>query len=164
MILGASTLDDITATSGVDDKAAVDALARLQGGGLVEEDGDRWYLLGEAFKVAARTTITTDVSVLQNEVAWADRRLSVGAEELEFGEHCRSVREVGQSSVLAARVETGPHLEYIRMSVSLVDGRLIDPLEVFDDGAVRRFEHGRLVVGSEAETPQPRDVVDHQRI
>ena len=62
MILGASTLDDITVTSGVDDKAVVDALARLQGGGLVEQDGDRWYLLGEAFKTAARAGAAEDRS------------------------------------------------------------------------------------------------------
>lgn len=62
MILGASTLDDITTSSGIDDKDVVDALSRLQRGGLVEQDHDRWYFLGEAFKLAARSAAKEDRS------------------------------------------------------------------------------------------------------
>lgn len=62
MILGASTLDDITTSSGVDEKGVVDALSRLQRGGLVEQDHDRWYFLGEAFKLAARAGAPEDRS------------------------------------------------------------------------------------------------------
>lgn len=60
MILGASELDDIAASAGVDDKTVVDALARFERSGLVERNGDHWYLLGEAFKVAARAEATPD--------------------------------------------------------------------------------------------------------
>jgi hypothetical protein len=62
MILGASTLDDITTSSGVDEKGVVDALSRLQRGGLVEQDDARWYFLGEAFKLAARAGAREDRS------------------------------------------------------------------------------------------------------
>lgn len=62
MILGASTVDDIAASSGVDDKAVMDALARLERGGLVECDAEHWYFLGEAFKLAARAGAVEDRS------------------------------------------------------------------------------------------------------
>lgn len=62
MILGASTADDISSSSGIDTKDVVDALTRLERGGLVERDGGHWYLLGEAFKLAARSGAVDDRS------------------------------------------------------------------------------------------------------
>lgn len=62
MILGASTIDDIGSSSGVGDKVVMDSLARLERGGLVERDGEHWYFLGEAFKVAARAGAAEDRS------------------------------------------------------------------------------------------------------
>lgn len=62
MILGASAVDDIVTTSGLDNKTVVDALGRLERGGLVEQDGECWYFLGEAFKLAARAGAAEDRS------------------------------------------------------------------------------------------------------
>jgi hypothetical protein len=53
MVLGATDFDDIATTAGLDAKAAVDALDRLERGGLVDSHDQTWILLAEAFKVAA---------------------------------------------------------------------------------------------------------------
>ncbi len=56
LILGASETADIAATAGLAVRDALDALERLRGGGLVEGDArSGWVLLGEAFKLAARS-------------------------------------------------------------------------------------------------------------
>ncbi len=55
LALGASTLDDIAATAGLEPREATGALVRLEQGGLVATDGTSYVLLGEAFKMAARS-------------------------------------------------------------------------------------------------------------
>ena len=62
MILGASTRRDIAESAGLDEKTVIDGLARMERGGLVEHDGDRWWILGEAFKLAARKGAPADRS------------------------------------------------------------------------------------------------------
>jgi hypothetical protein len=55
LMLGASTLADVTGATGLDPARVGKALARLIDGGLVERGGDgTLHLLGEAFAVAAR--------------------------------------------------------------------------------------------------------------
>ncbi len=55
LVLGATRLDDIARTSGLDVREATKALGRLEAAGLVEQsaDGSTWVLLAEAFKQAA---------------------------------------------------------------------------------------------------------------
>lgn len=54
MILGASGVDDLQRTAGLELRAVVTALHRLEERGLVVRDGDHAYLLEEAFGAAAR--------------------------------------------------------------------------------------------------------------
>ncbi len=54
LILGAGTLAEVCATTGLDARTAATALARLAGAGLVTQDGDKLRLDTEAFEVAAR--------------------------------------------------------------------------------------------------------------
>lgn len=55
MVLGAVTTYDIARTAGLDVRTVVDALDRLNRGGLVEQgDDDTWVLLESAFEHAAR--------------------------------------------------------------------------------------------------------------
>lgn len=59
MVLGAIHTDDIAAAAGLDLRATVDALDRLEGGGLVVGGDDgTWVLLEAAFKRAARRAAT----------------------------------------------------------------------------------------------------------
>lgn len=59
LILGASTTAELQRDAGLDLRAAVTALHRLEDRGLVVRDGDRAYLLEEAFTVAARASAAT---------------------------------------------------------------------------------------------------------
>lgn len=55
LTLGASTVNDIRAETGLDSRSVVTALHRLVDGNLVVADGaGRHHLLGEAFRMAAR--------------------------------------------------------------------------------------------------------------
>jgi hypothetical protein len=55
MVLGAVTTYDIARTAGLDVRTVIDALDRLQRGGLVEQGAeDAWVLLESAFEHAAR--------------------------------------------------------------------------------------------------------------
>jgi hypothetical protein len=55
LILGASTADDIAVASDLEERVVVTALNRLSKAGLVESvDGRQYFLLEEAFRLAAR--------------------------------------------------------------------------------------------------------------
>lgn len=54
MVLGASTVDDIARTAGLDTRGVVTALHRLTERGLVIRDGEHAYVVEESFAVAAR--------------------------------------------------------------------------------------------------------------
>lgn len=61
LILGASTVNEVRAETGLDTRAVVVALQRLLDGDLVVTDGDGEYvLLGEAFRLAARAAAPSD--------------------------------------------------------------------------------------------------------
>jgi hypothetical protein len=54
LVLGAVTVDDLAAATGLDVRAAGSALARLVGAGLVEQDGHGYRLAEESIRTAAR--------------------------------------------------------------------------------------------------------------
>lgn len=54
MVLGASTVDDLARTAGLDTRSVVTALHRLTERGLVIRDGEHAYVVEESFAVAAR--------------------------------------------------------------------------------------------------------------
>ncbi len=54
MVLGASTVDDLARTAGLDARAVVTALHRMVERGLVIRDGERAYVVEESFSLAAR--------------------------------------------------------------------------------------------------------------
>lgn len=62
MMLGATRLDDIADSAGIELPVVVDVLDRFDRNGLVERAGDEWLFLGEAFKVAARAAAEPDRS------------------------------------------------------------------------------------------------------
>jgi hypothetical protein len=53
LVLGATTVDEVRATTGLGTRRVVEALGRLVAGDLVVSDGHRHLLLGEAFRRAA---------------------------------------------------------------------------------------------------------------
>ncbi len=54
LILGATSLNDLATATGLDTRAVTNALERLVSGGLVTSDGTSFWIVGQAFKVAAR--------------------------------------------------------------------------------------------------------------
>ncbi len=61
MILGATTMDDIGRSAGLDPRATATALHRLTERGLVIRDGGHAFVVEEAFAVAARAAATAPV-------------------------------------------------------------------------------------------------------
>ena len=55
MVLGASTVDDLTRAAGLDLRTVVTALHRLEERGLVLRDGEHSFLVEEVFTAAARS-------------------------------------------------------------------------------------------------------------
>ena len=130
MILGACELDDIAASAGIDDKGVVDALVRFQRGGLVEQDGQRWYLLGEAFKVAARSSAEVDRSEIHGSLV--DGRLvhmpTKRTKRLDLLDHLAQRFDPGrrytEREVNALLVEVSE--DYVTLRRYLVDERFLD--------------------------------------
>lgn len=130
MILGASELGDIASSAGVDDKTAMEALARFHRGGLVENDGERWYLLGEAFKIAARAGAEEDRSEIHGSLV--DGRLvhmpTKRAKRLDLLDHLAQQFEPGrrysEREVNAILVEVSG--DYVTLRRYLIDERFLD--------------------------------------
>ena len=92
LILGASRLDEVTATTGLDVPRAAKALTRLVDGGLVERGGEgSLVLLGRAFAVAARAAasarpvsdaaeeagVSGEAAKVQRSFVWDGRRTQI---------------------------------------------------------------------------------------
>lgn len=130
MILGASELDDISSSAGVEDKIVIEALARFERSGLVEQDGERWYLLGEAFKVAARAGAEADRSEIHGSLV--DGRLvhmpTKRNKRLDLLDHLAQQFEPGrrysEREVNALLVQVSQ--DYVTLRRYLVDERFLD--------------------------------------
>lgn len=130
MILGATERADIAASAGVDDKTVVDTLARFERGGLVEQSDDHWYLLGEAFKVAARAGAEVDRSEIHGSLV--DGRLvhmpTKRSKRLDLLDHLAQRFEPGrrysEREVNALLVEVSE--DYVTLRRYLIDERFLD--------------------------------------
>ena len=130
MILGATEVGDIASTSGLDDRVVVDALGRLLRGGLVENEDDRWYFLGEAFKLAARTGAEPDRREIHGSLI--DGRLvhmpTKRSKRLDLLDHLAQRFEPGrrytEREVNASLVEVSE--DYVTLRRYLVDERFLD--------------------------------------
>lgn len=130
MILGASERDDIASSAGVDDKTVMASLTRFERGGLVERDGDHWYLLGEAFKVAARAEAEPDRSEIHGSLV--DGRLvhmpTKRSKRLDLLDHLAQRFEPGrrysEREVNALLVDVWD--DYVTLRRYLVDERFLD--------------------------------------